>query len=380
MKRLVFLSGTRADFGKLKSLIEITNNQEKYETHIFATGMHLNTNYGYTIREIYKSGFKNVFPFINHNNYDSMDLTTAKTIEGFSRYVSEYKPDLIIIHGDRSEALAGAIVGSMNNILVAHIEGGEVSGTIDELIRHAVSKLAHFHFVANDIAYQRLIQLGELPESIRIIGSPDLDIMERDDLPSLLLTKKRYDINFETFALVIFHPVTTEYEMIEKQIKNLCKALINSKKNYVIIYPNNDLGSDLILRQVKKLSNDPKIKIFPSIRFEFFLTLLRNAEFIIGNSSAGVREAPFYGTPTIDIGTRQKHRAFGETIVHCGYELKDITEKINAIDAIKQLKGKLSERTNFGSGDSDKKFLNSINSNEFWRTSKQKQFRDIQND
>lgn len=133
-KKIVFLTGTRADFSKLKSLVSITQKSKNYEVHLFVTGMHLNPLYGATIDEIKKYGFNNIYPFINHESIDSMDRTLAKTIEGFSLFISKIKPDLIVVHGDRVEAMAGAITGSLNNTLVAHIEGGEVSGTIDELI------------------------------------------------------------------------------------------------------------------------------------------------------------------------------------------------------------------------------------------------------
>ena len=137
-KRIVFLTGTRADFGKLKSLILIAQNSDLFEVNIFVTGMHMLEKYGKTIREVEKSGIKNIYPFINHDNIDHMDRNLSKTIDGFSHYISEIKPDLIVVHGDRIEPLAGAIVGSLNNILVGHIEGGEISGTIDELIRHSI--------------------------------------------------------------------------------------------------------------------------------------------------------------------------------------------------------------------------------------------------
>jgi len=166
-KKIVFLTGTRADFGKIKSLIQILQDTEGFEPHIFITGMHLDKKYGYTYLEIEKSGFENLFSFSNATSEHSMDLTLAKTIQGFSNYTKTIHPDMIIVHGDRVEALAGAIVGSLNNILVAHIEGGEVSGTIDELIRHSVSKLSHLHFVSNELAKKRLIQMGELPDSIK---------------------------------------------------------------------------------------------------------------------------------------------------------------------------------------------------------------------
>ena len=166
MKKIVFLTGTRADFGKLKSLMTISQNSSEFEVHIFFTGMHMNSLYRSTVDEVIKAGFKNIYKYINHNSGETMDKTLAKTIEGFSQYISHIKPDLIVVHGDRLEALAGAIVGSFNNTLVAHVEGGEVSGTIDELIRHSVTKMSHIHLVANSEAQKRLIQLGEFKKSI----------------------------------------------------------------------------------------------------------------------------------------------------------------------------------------------------------------------
>ena len=152
IKKIVFLTGTRADFGKIKSLIEIARANQAFEVHIFATGMHMDKKYGYTVIELEKYGYDNIYKYINHNAESSMDITLSRTIEGFANYIRLIEPDIIIVHGDRIEALAGATVGALNNILVAHIEGGELSGTVDELIRHAVSKLSHVHFVANEEA------------------------------------------------------------------------------------------------------------------------------------------------------------------------------------------------------------------------------------
>ena len=149
LKKILFLTGTRADFGKIKSLISILDTSQEFEVFVFVTGMHLQKEYGYTLIEIERCNFKNVHTFENHTHETTMDLTLAKTIEGLSSYCKQVSPDLIVVHGDRIETLAGAIVGSLNNILVAHIEGGELSGTVDELIRHSVSKLSHIHFVSN---------------------------------------------------------------------------------------------------------------------------------------------------------------------------------------------------------------------------------------
>jgi len=374
MKRIVFLTGTRADFGKLKSLITISQNSSDYDVHIFATGMHMDSKYGKTVDEIFKAGFKNIYQYINHDTIGYMDKTLSKTIDGFSHYISEIKPDLIVVHGDRVEALAGAIVGSLRNILVAHIEGGEISGTIDELIRHAVSKLSQIHLVANSNAKNRLLQLGELNDSIFIIGSPDLDLMNPQSLPKIDAVKKYYEINFREYGIAMFHPVTTEYKKIQTHVAIFVDALLESKLNYIVIFPNNDLGSIEILNEYNRIKNNKKFKIFPSIRFEYFLSLLKNSRYIIGNSSAGIREAPFYGIPTIDIGTRQNNRAKMTSIFHSTYDKEDILKQINNIQQFKIDDKKIEH--NFGEGISDLLFLKILDSKGLWCIEHQKQFQD----
>ena len=377
-KKIVFLSGTRADFGKLKSLIRISQDSKNFEVHLFVTGMHMNSLYGFTFDEIVKAGFKNIYTFINHNSNEFMDRTLAKTIEGFSQYIEQINPDLIVVHGDRLEALAGAIVGSLNNTLVAHIEGGELSGTIDEVIRHSVSKMSHIHLVANDEAKKRLIQLGEFDKSIFILGSPDLDLMNENSLPNLTIVKDYYEIPFKEYSIAIFHPVTTEYENINKYAKNFVDALIESQKNYIFIYPNNDLGSKEILTEMKKLNSLDRFRIFPSLRFEYFLRLLKESQFIIGNSSVGIREAPYYHVPTVDIGSRQKNRAKHETIFNCNYEKEMVLNTINKVEkVIKKQTLNEKEKFYFGKGGSDKLFLKLINTEEFWSIQHQKQFQEL---
>jgi UDP-N-acetylglucosamine 2-epimerase (hydrolysing) len=372
IKKILFLTGTRADFGKLKSLIEVTISDSNFETFIFATGMHMQKKYGYTVEEIEKSGYPNIYKFINYTTESTMDQTLAKTVEGFSNYVHELSPDLIVIHGDRVEALAGAIVGSLNNILVAHVEGGEVSGTIDELIRHAVSKLSHLHFVSNEKAKKRLAQMGEIENNIFVIGSPDVDVMLSKCLPTIENVKNRYEIPFDKFAIVMFHPVTTEFEFMEKNTKQFVDALLETNNNYVVIFPNNDLGSGFILREYDRLINKKNFKIFPSIRFEYFLVLLKYSQFIIGNSSAGIREAPYYGLPTINIGTRQHNRSLYGDIINCDYKKSNI---INAIS--KALTLELTKVDLYGNGNSDILFIDCLKNSISWEASKQKTFKDI---
>ncbi|KRD07459.1 UDP-N-acetyl glucosamine 2-epimerase [Flavobacterium sp. Root901] len=372
-KKILFLTGTRADFGKIKSLIETLEEQEDFEAFVFVTGMHLQEIYGYTLIEIERCNFKNVFTFENHTHETTMDLTLAKTIEGLSNYCKNIKPDMIVVHGDRVETLAGAIVGSLNNILVAHIEGGEVSGTVDELIRHSVSKLSHVHFVSNKQAEKRLLQMGEVKESIFTIGSPDIDIMFSNNLPSLETAKKYYEIPFEDYALVMFHPVTTEFNSMKEYVVTFVDCLLKDNRNYIVIFPNNDLGSQFIIDEFKRLEGITRFRIFPSLRFEYFLTLLKKSQFIIGNSSAGIREAPYYGIPIINIGTRQQNRAIHADILNVDYSEKDILEALSKIDSHKV---QVSDN-DFGEGNSNELFLQSLKKNDIWQLNHQKQFRDI---
>lgn len=372
-RKILFLTGTRADFGKIKSLIQLLEKDQEFEVFVFVTGMHLQKVYGYTVIEIERCNFKNVFTFENHTHETTMDLTLAKTIEGLSNYCKEINPDMIVVHGDRVETLAGAIVGSLNNILVAHIEGGEVSGTVDELIRHSVSKLSHIHFASNKEAAKRLLQMGEVKESIFTIGSPDIDIMFSENLPSLEVAKNYYGILFDEYAIVMFHPVTTEFASMKKYAIDFVDCLLYDNHNYIVIYPNNDLGSQYILDEFERLKNNNRFRIFPSLRFEYFLTLLKNSQFIIGNSSAGIREAPYYGIPIINIGTRQQNRAVHADIVNVDYSKENINDAL-----LKIYSHKIDTADNdFGSGNSSELFLQSLKKNDIWHLNHQKQFRDI---
>lgn len=352
--------------------MEVTYASSEFEVHIFVTGMHMQSKYGGTVNEIEKCGYQNIHKYINQGAEMTMDLVLSKTIEGLSYFCHEIKPDLVIIHGDRVEALAGAIVGALNNILVAHIEGGEVSGTIDELIRHAVSKMSHTHFVANEEAKKRLIQLGENVDSIFVIGSPDVDLMLSDDLPSLDSVKAYYEIGFDDYAILMFHPITTELENMEAYAETLVQAAIASNLNFVVIYPNNDMGSSFIFRAFETLVDHARFKMFPSIKFESFLVLLSNATCIVGNSSAGIREAPYYGVSTVNIGTRQFKRALHEDIINTDYSFDSILKGIHLAEKKKPKKVEL-----YGKGNSSQQFYKILNLDTFWSTSKQKHFRDI---
>jgi len=372
-RKILFVSGTRADYGKTKTLIAAVDAKDAYECIVFATGMHTLEQYGYTINELEKAGHSNLFAHINQTAGEPMELILANTVDGLSRFVEQRKPDLIVVHGDRVETLAGAIVGALRNILVAHIEGGEISGTVDELIRHSVSKLAHLHFVANDEAQARVCQMGERPDSVFVIGSPDMDVMVSDTLPGLDETKKYYGLLFDDYAIAVFHPVTTELETLPDQARNFVDALIESGRDYVVVYPNNDAGTSFIMNEYRRLRGNPRFRVFPSIRFEFFLTLLKNALYMVGNSSAGVREAPFYGRPSVNVGTRQQNRFSHVSIFNTAADKDAIVDGMERALAA----GAFPAIEHFGRGDSMARFMEILESNKIWDVSRQKQFVDI---
>lgn len=371
--RVVFLTGTRADYGKLRPLMEEVEADPGLDCRIFVTGMHMLQRYGSTYREVQKGGFQNIFLYINQMERTArdMDLVLASTITGLAHYVRETEPDLIVVHGDRVEALAGAAVGALNNVRVCHIEGGELTGTVDELLRHSVSKLSHVHCVANDEARDRLIQLGEQEQSIWITGSPDIDVMLSENLPSLDEARSRYDIDFDSYHILLYHPVTTELREAEANARAVVDAAIASGENWVVIYPNNDSGSEHILDQYARFEGNPHFRVFPSLRFEHFLVVLKNARSIVGNSSAGIREAPVYGVPTVNIGTRQENRFDYPSIVNV-----PVVNVEGILSALADLPSNVPPSHHFGSGDAAERFIAMLREPRFWAIPHQKQFVD----
>lgn len=381
-RKILFITGTRADFGKLKPLIHCVDAAEPFEAALFITGMHTLTRYGYTVDEIYRvlperrlrDGTRSVYVYHNQVKGEPMERVLASTIEGLSRYVTEFRPDLIVVHGDRVEALAGAIVGALRNILVAHVEGGEVSGTVDELIRHAVTKMSHIHFVANEEASRRLLQLGERPETIHVIGSPDVDLMMSSSLPALSEVKRYYEIPFGDYGVVIFHPVTTDLADTERSANAVADAVLASGREHVVIFPNNDEGCELIFRAWQRLEGNPLVKQLPSMRVEYFLVLLRYARYLLGNSSAGIRECPVFGVSAINVSTRQTGRAQSPCIVNVPGERESI------LAAMRQIwcdPPHHEPDLNFGAGNSASLFLAALEKESFWCVSTQKLFNDI---
>lgn len=374
MRKILFITGTRADYGKMKALMKAVEKSDDFVLYMYVSGMHILDKFGGTYMEIQKDGYQNIYVAFSQFLSDSMSYNVGNIICNLTGYVRSMQPDLIVVHGDRIDALAGAIVGALNNIRVAHIEGGELSGTIDESIRHAVSKFANIHLVSTEEAKKRLIQLGENVQDIYIIGSPDVDVMLSDRLPSIEKVKRRYEIPFEHYAILMYHPVTTEFDSIHDNIEKVIQAVKESGENYVVIYPNNDMGSDLILDSYRQLNGKANFRIFPSIRFEYFLTLLKNTSFMLGNSSAGIRETCVYGIPSIDIGTRQNGRYSTEQLKNILHVSENIEEIIKAIGLTENYRVRTEM---FGKGDSTERFMTIIQDEKLWSRHLQKHFCDI---
>jgi UDP-N-acetylglucosamine 2-epimerase (hydrolysing) len=374
MKKIVFLTGTRADYGKIKSIIQAVEKSNNFEAFVYVTGMHLLEEYGCTYKQIINDEYENIYIEKNIQLTSKMDINLANTILNFSRYISDITPDFIVVHGDRIDALAASIVGILNNIRVIHIEGGELTGTVDDSIRHAITKMSHIHFVANEESKIRLKQLGEKEESICVIGSPDIDIMQSDKLPNINEIKEKYKIDFEEYAILMYHPVITELNMIQQNINKVIDSIIKSNKNYICIYPNNDDGSEIIIKSFNKFNENKNIMLFKSFPFEEFIVLLKHSEFIIGNSSAGIREACVYGIPSINIGTRQNKRFPAKAIRNIINVNEDEIKILNCINEA----SKYTYVSNyFGNGNSTELFMKAMENEEFTKQDIQKSFVDL---
>lgn len=365
-KRLLFITGTRADYGKLEPLA-VAAQQAGFAITFFITGMHMMRRYGETRLEVRRFPGAEFFEFVNQREGDAQEFILSKTILGFSDFVHEHRPDLVVIHGDRVEALAASIVCAMRYIRSAHIEGGEVSGTIDESIRHCNTKLCATHFVSSDAARARVLALGEAPDRVFNIGSPELDTHARPSGVSIEEVKARYAIPFDEYGIAIFHPVTSEQTTIGAQAKSLYGALEASGKCFVVIAPNNDPGTEDIFAVLEKLPPE-RFRLIPSMRFNYFSELMKNAAVMVGNSSAGVREAPFLGVPSLDVGTRQNNRAQASSVVGCSaFDIAGIDAFLNEHWACKA-----SVDRTYGLGLASEQFTRIVASDAFWQIGFQK--------
>ena len=370
-KSLLFVTGTRADFGKLEPLA-LAARDAGFAVSFFVTGMHMLERYGMTKLEVQRVAGVKVHEFLNQRPGDPQDMILAKTVIGFSDFITEHRPELIVTHGDRVEALACTLVAATNYIRSGHVEGGEVSGTIDEIFRHCNSKLASAHFVSSQAAARRVMALGEPVDAVHVIGSPELDFHSRDSGVRMDEVRARYGIGFEDYGICVFHPVTSEQATMGAQAQNLFGALNDSGRNFVLIAPNNDPGSEDIFNAINALPKD-RFRLIPSMRFAHFSELMKNAACMVGNSSAGVREAPFLGIPSLDIGTRQHNRADAPSI-----RFADAADGAAIAAFLAEEWGKAYARDEgFGSGSAAARFVAVLQAPAFWARGLQKEFQDL---
>ena len=374
-KKILFITGTRADFGKMKSLILKMQSSSHYEVTVFVTGMHLLKKFGDTWTEIAKSKIIKIYKFKNQNYNQNYEKILINTLQGLQEYMKYEKTDLVFVHGDRVEALAAAMLSAFKNIPLAHIEGGEVSGTIDEPIRHSISKFSNLHFVSNQSSKKRLIQLGENKKNIYVVGSPEVHYILNSKKRNIEAVKKYYEINFTKYCILIYHPVHGNIKNISKEVSNVINVLKKNNIKTIIIYPNNEPGNKFIINEYNKIKKHKNFKIFPSIRFESYISLLKNSLFIIGNSSSGVREAPSLHTNSINIGSRQNNRNLSKYIRDIKSTTKSIENAIKNINVINSYKS--NEKYKFGKGKPHEKIFKIIDNLDISNIDLQKEFIDI---
>ena len=330
-RKILYITGTRADYGLMKSVLKEIKKHPELELEIVATGMHLMEEFGMTINEIKKDGFKihEIDATYENDNKESMANFIGKFVQLLTKKVKEIKPSIILLLGDRGEMLAGAIVGAYLTIPVAHLHGGEITSTVDEFSRHAITKLAHIHFPATENSAERIIKMGEDPSNVFVVGAPGLDSILNENLiePTKLSEKYNLDLS-KPILLLVQHPVTTEVEDAPTQIRETLEAISELRYQTILIYPNADAGGRKMIEVIKGYEKYPFIKSFKSIPHKEYLSLMRIASVLTGNSSSGIIEAPSFGLPVVNIGSRQEGRERTENVINVDYNKEQIKAAI----------------------------------------------------
>ena len=329
MRKICVVVGSRANYSSIKSAMRAIDNHPDLTLQVVATASALLDRYGQVVDLVERDGFK-----IDDRVYMLMEgetpLTMAKstglgTIELASSF-DRLQPDIVVTIGDRFETMATTIAATYMNIALAHTMGGEVTGTIDESIRHAITKFAHIHFPACKDAVERITKLGELPESIHNVGCPRLDLVANiiDNLDSVDMSPiategvgDNIDIT-QPFVLLSQHPVTTEYGAGEQQILNSLRAIKETGLPAIVLWPNGDAGSEDIARGMRKFrehEDQGNFHYFKNLPIDVYIKLMKNTACLVGNSSSGIRDGAFIGTPSVNIGTRQNMRERGQNVI-----------------------------------------------------------------
>ncbi|SES96006.1 GDP/UDP-N,N'-diacetylbacillosamine 2-epimerase (hydrolysing) [Methanococcoides vulcani] len=331
MRKILYISGTRADYGLMKYTFNKIQNHPELQLEIIATGMHLMDEFGNTINEIKKDGFKY---HIIDSTYDKDDKESmlnfiGTLIQKMPDVIEKIEPDIILLLGDRGEMLAGAIAGAYLSIPVAHLHGGEISSTVDDLARHAITKLSNIHLPANLESAKRIIKMGEDPELVFVVGAPGLDSVLCEKLIEPEKIAEIYDLDLsQPIILVLQHPVTLEVEDAPFQIRETLEAALDLKIQTILVYPNADAGGRSMINTIQKYENNAYLKTFKSLPRRDYLSLLNIASVLVGNSSSGIIEAASFKLPVVNIGTRQNGRDRAENVIDATYKKENIRAKI----------------------------------------------------
>ncbi len=330
-KNICVVTGTRAEYGALKLVIKKIMGSKKLNLSLLVTGMHLLENYGYTIEEVKKDGIPitKIIPMYKEDYLEDLNLGIAvgEGIINFTKALKEIKPDLLIVAGDRFESLAAVIAASTLSIPIAHIQGGDNihNGQIDDQIRHGITKFAHIHFPATPKSYERIKLMGEEEWRINMVGAIALDMIYEEKLLNNEELCKSLGLNsMEKIILCIQHPYVYEADKSGDQMYLTLKVLKDLNLQTVIIYPNNDPGSKLIIKEIEKLRNHSNFKIYRNLERLVYLSLLKNANLLIGNSSSGFIESSTFKLPVVNIGNRNKGREHAENVIDVNHDYAEI--------------------------------------------------------
>lgn len=361
-RKIAVTTGTRAEYGILRPLLKAISKSKKLEMYLIVTGTHLSKRHGMTINEIKKDGFKiyatrNILPTESTTYLVSTEV--GKGIIKFSKIFRKLKPDINLVLGDRDEMLASAIAAYHMNIPNAHIHGGDKSGGIDEYNRHAITKMSNIHFAATRKSMQRIVRMGEDPRRVFLTGSPSVDEIRGDRITSKKDLELKYRIKFHgNEILLLQHPVTTQSEKSEEQIKNILNAIVKIGHTAIAIAPNSDPGNEKIFDYLRWYSRKYKfIKMYPTLPRSDYLGMLKNCGVLLGNSSSGMIEASYFHIPVVNVGIRQKNREKGKNVITITNEnVRSIHKAI--VQALRKKKERRLDVDNtYGKGEASKKIV-----------------------
>ena len=331
MRKICIVIGSRANYSSIKSAMRAIQENDNLELQLVLGASALLDRYGAVADQIKEDGFEplaEVFMLIEGESPTTMAKSTGVGLMELPTVFERIRPDIVLTVGDRFETMATTLASAYMNIPIAHTMGGEVSGTIDESIRHAVTKFAHIHFPASQEAKERIIKLGEREQDVYMVGCPRIDLVSDildDDanLDQSLNEGVGGKINIqEPFILLSQHPVTTEYGESEKQITMTLEAIRKTDLPTIILWPNADAGSEDISRGMRvwrEKGLDKKMHFYKNLPIDHYVTLMKKTSCLIGNSSSGIREGAFIGTPVVNIGSRQDNRERGKNVLDVSY-------------------------------------------------------------